>query len=138
VIRNHLIFGLLIATLTLANGCGVGDQTFPLVGAVTEIRIVGRNHEKLAAPISDRRLVSQIVAFVDTERQGWNAPLGGIPVPTIVAEFYDGDIFKGHFGAGRNFFETQRVGGFFSKNANPDQVEQFLQLLGVSKDQLNR
>jgi hypothetical protein len=138
VIRNHLIFSLLIANLTLAIGCGVADQTLPRLGPVTIIKIVGKSNEQLAAPISDQRLVSQIIAFVDADRQGWNAPLGGIPVPTIIAEFYDGDTFKGHFGAGRNFFETQRAGGFFSKNATPNHVEQFLQLLGVPKDQLRR
>lgn len=65
-------------------------------------------------------------------------PIDGIPVPRIIAEFYYGDTFKGHFGAGKGFFETQRAGGFYSKKADPNHVQEFLQLLGVPTEQLNR
>ena len=45
------------------------------------------------------------------------------------AEFYSGSDFKGSFGIGENFFESQRNGGFFSKSAAPSEVRRFLDLL---------
>lgn len=52
-------------------------------------------------------------------------------MPKVEAEFFDGQRFKGSFGVGENFFETQREGGFFSKTASSNGVREFLTLLNV-------
>ena len=82
--------------------------------------------------ITDPQQVSQIVAFVDSHRTGWTKPWQGIPVPAVTAECFDGTMFKGSFGAGNGFFETQREGGFFSQNASPSELHRFLDLTGVA------
>ena len=64
------------------------------------------------------------------------APWYGVPVPTIVADFYDGETFKGHLGVGSSFFETQREGDFWSKSAPRSEIQQFLSLVGVSEKQV--
>ena len=52
-------------------------------------------------------------------------------MPQVEAEFFDGQRFKGSFGVGENFVETQRDGGFFSKPASSNEVREFLALLNV-------
>ncbi len=46
-------------------------------------------------------------------------------MPIIEVQLFDGQAAKGSFGAGRNFFETQREGGFFSKRASPSEIHHF-------------
>jgi hypothetical protein len=50
----------------------------------------------------------------------------------VTVQFYDGAEFKGHFGVGRNFLETQREGGFFSQRVSSAEVRRFLDLVGVN------
>jgi hypothetical protein len=72
------------------------------------------------------------VAFVDGHRSGWEAPAGGVLVPEYVVNFYSGEEFRGHFGCGRNFFETQRDGrGFFLKDVGNEDVAEFQVLIGT-------
>jgi hypothetical protein len=108
------------------------SRTFPLLGTVTQIVITGRHNETLRT-IEDREQIQTIVTFVDKQRSGWGHPWAGIPVPRISANFYDGDTFKGHFGAGPSFFGTQREGDFASKSVSPEQCQAFLRLIGVDK-----
>ena len=46
--------------------------------------------------------------------------------------------FKGHFGVGKDFFETQRDGGFFSKDASPEDLRHFLEFTGVQRKSVDR
>lgn len=88
-----------------------------------------RDASNLSPKITDPARISQIIAFVDSHREGWHAPWYGIPVPSASVEFYDGTEFKGTFGVGKNFLETQRDGGFYSQDAAPGEVNEFLSLL---------
>jgi hypothetical protein len=110
---------------------GVPPRNFPSLGHVTRISVVGSDASKPLVMITDPKKISRIVMFVDSHRKGWEAPRYGIPVPAVTAEFFDGTEFKGHFGAGRGFFETQREGVFRSQDASPAEVHRFLALLGV-------
>lgn len=87
-----------------------------------------RDTSNLSAKIADSARISQIIAFVDSHREGWYVPWYGIPVPDVSVEFYNGTEFKGSFGVGKNFLETQRDGGFYSQDATPDEVSSFLAL----------
>lgn len=113
-------------------GCGFGShrtRDFPAVGQVTAITVKERDTSNLSPKITDSARISQIVAFVDSHREGWYVPSYGIPVPNESVEFYNGTEFKGSFGVGKNFLETQRDGGFYSQDATPDEVSSFLALL---------
>jgi hypothetical protein len=113
-------------------GCGFSShrtRNFPAVGQVTAITVKGRDASNLPPKITDSARISQIVAFVDSHREGWYVPWYGIPVPSVSVEFYNGTEFKGSFGVGKNFLETQRDGGFYSHDATPGEVGRFLALL---------
>jgi hypothetical protein len=109
-------------------------RDFSTLGPVTSVAIVGHGGTNELVKITDQQVVFQIVAFVDSRRTGWETPWYGIPVPTIRAEFFNGAQFKGSFGSGTNFFETQREGAFCSQSASPSDVRRFLDLLGVDED----
>lgn len=110
-------------------------RSFPDIGRVTTIIVSGTGASNLSKKITDSQRISRIVAFVDAHRSGWGTPWYGVPVPSVVVEFYDGTEFKGHFGVGKNFLETQRDNrGFFSQSVTSDQVTTFLELLAPRPD----
>jgi hypothetical protein len=121
---------LAIAAILLVNHTW-NRRDFSTLGPVTSVTVVGLDGSKELVKITDQQVVSQIVAFVDSRRTGWETPWYGIPVPTVTAEFFKGTQFKGSFGSGANFFETQREGVFCSQRASPSDVRRFLDLLGV-------
>src|ERR1700735_2679695 len=109
-------------------------RDFSTLGPVTSVTVVGPDGSKQLVKITDQQVVFQIVSFFDSRRTDWETPWYGIPVPTVTAEFFDGAQFKGSFGSGANFFETQREGVFCSQSASPSEVRRFLDLLGVGGD----
>jgi hypothetical protein len=109
-------------------------RDFSTLGPVSSVTVVGLDGSKQLVKITEQQVVLQIVAFVDSRRTGWQTPWYGIPVPTVTAQFFNGAQFKGSFGSGANFFETQREGVFCSQSASPSEVRRFLDLLGVGGD----
>jgi len=118
-------------------GCAKEERAFPKLGQVTRIRVVDNMSRELRPEITDRQKMDQIAEFVDARRSGWTKPWYGIPVPSVCADFYDGSSLKGHFGAGINFFETNR-NDFWSRNATPSEVQQFLDMVGVPREKIKR
>ena len=116
-------------------GCG-GHTThsFSALGSVTTISVKGRDPSHPSTKITDGQAITQIVAFVDAHRNGWDVPWFGVPVPMEVAEFYNGTEFKGSFGVGKDFLETQRDGRFFSQSATSGEASSFLKLLTPQPD----
>ena len=112
---------------------GCGGHGFPAVGSVTSatMSISASDGSKYLWTISDPEKLTQIVAFVDGRRTGWSKLWYGTPVPIVEVRLFDGDIHKGVFGVGKNFFETQREGSFFSKRASSSDVRDFLKMLDV-------
>jgi hypothetical protein len=118
-------------------GCTGRERAFPKLGQVTRIRVVDNMDRDLRPEIRDSRKIEQIAEFVDARRAGWTRPWYGIPVPSVCADFYDGSILKGHFGAGTNFFETNR-NNFWSRHAAPTEVQRFLDMVGVPLEKIKR
>jgi len=128
-VRALISFIPLMAALILF--CGCGGVSFPELKGVTRVE-VRTNHDELIKEISDPAQLRRLAAFVNSRRSGWETPLRGVPVPRHVVNFYEGEQFAGHFGCGDSFFETQRDSrGFFSRDATPEEVEEFRQLVGV-------
>jgi hypothetical protein len=118
-------------------GCANEERDFPRLGQVTRIRVVDNMDHELRPEITDRQKIDQITEFVDVRHSGWTKPWYGIPVPSVCTDFYDGSIFKGHLGAGINFFETNR-NNFWSRDATPLEVRQFLDMVGVPPGKIKR
>jgi hypothetical protein len=129
-----LVITLLAVTTIVLGHHKWNRRDFSTLGPVTSVTVVGLNGSKELVKVTDQQVVYQIVAFVDSRRTGWETPWYGIPVPTIRAEFFNGAQFKGSFGSGTNFFETQREGVFCSRSASPSEVRRFLDRLGVDED----
>jgi hypothetical protein len=129
-----VVITLLAVTAFVLGHSKWNRRDFSTLGPVTGVTVVGHDGSKELVKITDEQVVSQIVAFVDSRRTGWETPWYGIPVPTVTAEFFNGAQFKGSFGSGANFFETQREGVFCSQSASPSEVQRFLGRLGVDED----
>ena len=117
--------------VALALFCGCGGISFPELRGVTKAE-VRTNQNELIREISDPEQIRQLVTFVNARRTGWGDRFDGVPVPERVVNFYEGNEFRGHFGWGKDFFETQRDNrGFFSREANPEEVKEFRRILGM-------
>jgi hypothetical protein len=113
--------------------CSVGKRDFSPLGPVTtaELWVSASDGSKHIWKISDPGDLSRITAFVDSRRTGWGTPWYGVPVPIVEVEFFDGQKPKATFGVGRDFFETQREGAFFSKNASPSEIRGFYDVVNL-------
>jgi hypothetical protein len=125
------VVALLMAVSLLA--CGRNKRDFSPVGPVTtaNLWVSASDGSKYGFKISDPKDLSRIVTFVDSQRANWGTPWFGIPVPFVEVQLFDGQQTKGSFGVGKDFFETQREGGFFSKNTSPSEIHNFLDALNL-------
>jgi hypothetical protein len=124
----------------LLGGCfeGVPTKQPPPVGAVDEVHVTA-NGDGLhpIAIIDDPVRVKAIVSFVNARGSGWETSPFGVPVPAVNAQLYVEGKFLGKFGAGHNFFETNRGCGFCSRSASTEEVTEFLKLLDVDERYLD-
>jgi len=133
--RMKVIFkAVIFASLLFTQFSCSKTTSFPPVGKVTKIEVTNNMSTPLKK-ITEKNQIAKITAFVDKNSSGWGGfgDWAGVPVPKVVINFYDGEKFKGHFGVGANFFETQRNGDFMSQNASEGEREEFLNLIGIDK-----
>ena len=133
-----ILAALLVAAPLVA--CSGGKRDFSPLGPVTtaNLWISARDGSKYGWKISDPKDLSRIAAFVDSRRMDWGTPWFGIPVPIVELQFFDGQHPRGSFGAGKNFFETQREGGFFSKGASPSEIRAFFDAVNLDDATLKK
>jgi len=117
----------LLITLALS---GCETHSFPSLQNVTRIDVRTNLNAPIAA-VTDQSQIASVMAFVNARPDKWEAPWYGVPVPTVVANFYQETTFLGHFGVGANFFATHRSGDFFSRPASEAERREFMRLLGV-------
>ncbi|MGH9864275.1 MAG: hypothetical protein ACRD4H_02550 [Candidatus Acidiferrales bacterium] len=133
------IFVALVIALPLL-GCSVRKRDFSPLGPVTTANfwISASDGSKYGWKISDPKDLSRIVTFVDSQRTNWGTPWFGTPVPIVEVQLFDGQQAKGSFGAGKDFFETQREGGFFSKRASPSEIHSFFDAVDLDDAALKK
>ncbi len=131
------IVALLVVSVQMSS-CG-GAKTNPELGRVTRIEVRTNDRENIKTIVEPNQIL-RIVAFVDSQRSGWggDGDMFGVPIPRVILDFYEGETFKGHFGVGKGFFETQRVGDFASKSISEEEEQEFLSLVGISDELLQR
>ncbi len=129
----------LLMAVSLLACCG-GKRDFSPLGPVTtaNLWISASDGSKYGWKISDPKGISRIVTFVDSQRANWGTPWFGVPVPIVEVQLFDGQDAKGSFGAGRDFFETQREGGFFSKNVSPREIRSFFDAVSLDDATLEK
>jgi hypothetical protein len=126
----------LLMTLILSQpGCYRKISYRPL-GEVTKIVVMDQN-QKLKE-ITDREHIAQIVKEIDQKRHGWYMPIQGTPIPKIKLRFYNDEDYKGSFGIGMDFFWRNQRDGFDAKPATDEEIQTFLNTIGVDKKRLNR
>jgi hypothetical protein len=106
------------------------------VGDVTEIVIMDQN-QKLKV-ITNQEHITQIVKSIDQNRHGWYTPIQGTPIPKIKLLLYNTGGFKGIFGIGEDFFWTKSESRFDAKPASDEELQTFLNTIGVDKKRLYR
>jgi len=108
-------------------------RSFAPFAGVTRIKVFDAQGN--ATVINDPRRIASICAFVNRYVNHWGGAgdMFGVPIPGVKADFSAGPVFLGHFGAGANFFETQRDGDFASHSASVAEVSTFCRLVGGTK-----
>lgn len=122
--------------LSLSHQSCYQKASLPLLGDVTKIVVMDQD-QKLKE-ITDKEHIAQIVKAINQERHGWYMPIQGTPIPKIKLRFYNDEEYKGRFGIGEDFFETNRRGGFDAKPATDEEIQVFLNIVGVDKKRLYR
>ncbi|MGH9686701.1 MAG: hypothetical protein ACRD5K_06380 [Candidatus Acidiferrales bacterium] len=132
-INRAIVISVVSILATTLVDCGGRKRDFSSLGEVTvaNLWISASDGSKYGWKISDPKELSRIVAFVDSDRKDWSTPWLGIPMPIVEVQVFDGDQAKGTFGAGKDFFETQRDGEFFSKHASSNEIHNFFDAAGL-------
>jgi len=102
-------------------------RSFPVVEGTTRIDV--RTNLDSLGTVTDPARIAGVLAFVNARRTGWEQPWAGVPVGTLGVTFYRGRDVQGSFSVGPGFFETQREGDFFSRDATSQEITQFRALL---------
>jgi len=121
-----LTIGWLILAVAALAGCENG-RTFPPLHDIT--RLEARTNMDSLGSIVDARRVAAVVAFVNARRGNWKQPWAGVPVGTLGVTFFAGHEVRGSFRAGSDFFECQRDGDFFSRDATASEISEWRALL---------
>ena len=126
---------LSVASLASTAACqsSVPVPPFPDFGPAARVVVTGRGGGDTLAVLSapaDSARIAALVRFANVRNSGWARPWYGVPVPRVTVLFF-GTEFQGSFGAGPNFFETQRSGDFASRAATPTEISEFTRLLGI-------
>ncbi len=111
-------------------------MTFPLVGKVTTIEVVGPPastfpfKSKVKKIINGSR-VSKIVSFVDGHQSGWSSPdYHTMPAAGTTLVFYNGKTERRVFGIGTNFFSAHGKGDWVLKNVSQQEKQKLFGLIG--------
>lgn len=137
--RARGILAVLVIAMPLLASCGTKRDFSPL-GPVTtaNLWISASDGSKYGWRISDPKDLSRIVTFVDSQRANWGTPWYGIPVPAVEVQLFDGQHLKETFGAGKDFFEAQYQGGFFSKDVPAREIHSFFDAVGLDDATLKK
>ena len=122
----------LLVALTLSVTSACSGRSFPAVEGTTRVE-VRTNHDSLGT-ITHRERIAAILSFVNEHRTDWEQPWAGVPIGKLgVTLFRDREV-QGSFTVVDGFFESQREGDFFSRDAQPEVIARFRSLLAPYSD----
>ena len=116
--------------------------SFPLIEHATRVRVLiadqgerepGMSSSGLVGEFDDPVAVARLLQFVNARRDGFVHPPFGPPIPEVTIEILNGDELQSAFRSGPNFFQRAT---FWTRNASPSEVLEFLSLIGVDPARL--
>jgi hypothetical protein len=129
-----LTLPLVLFLITAQLGCKE-NFTYPELSNVSEIVVMDWGNP--LKKISDPSLISKVVEFINKRREGgWETPMSGFPSTKVKIQLYRDGQFIGSFGITKSSFSMQRGGRWDSKPATEQEVQDFLNLLGIDKAML--
>lgn len=120
---------LLLPALAIAACSG---HAFPAIECTTRIEV--RTNLDSLGTITDPDQIAAIVSFVNERAAGWQQPWAGVPVGTLGVTLFRNQDVQGSFSVGPGFFDTQREGDFFSRDATDEEIKRFRALLAPYTD----
>jgi len=128
---KKLAFACLCLFIAAVSGCA-GKTNFPPIDGASRIEIIANSNERLKT-ITNPQEIIVILAFINARCEGWGGirDAAGVPIPVVTLDFYAEEKFRGHFGIGSGFFETQRVGDSASRGASSKEQKKLASLLHI-------
>ena len=115
--------------LFILNGCA-GNETLPQQKRADEIRVEKIYPKEQLFKIEDQEKIDEIIAFINSKREGWGVPWFGPPVGKIYIHFYKEKKVNGNFYVGSNFFGRD-ITNFWSKPASRKEIQKLGELLNI-------
>jgi hypothetical protein len=131
IINKGAIFLTLLAVLFQINGCS-RISVFPSIGNTTEIVVEDAfASNKEIKKITDPATISQIVAFINSQEEGWRSPWYEPPIPKVRVVFYAPRQKLGTLSIGDDFLSS----GSYLKPASAEEIGRIFELIGLDKNQ---
>lgn len=126
---------LLFLLLSMQAACCRQSFSYPVIANVTKIEVTN-NAPAPVKEIKDDAQIDKIVRFIDERRSRWCAPrFGSLPEAEAMLNFYINNG-KGAIGFGDGFFVANISDGKYKIDLSEAEEQEFLKLLGVSKEQV--
>ena len=124
----------LMASVQVA--CCSQSFSYPVIVDVTEIDVTsGANNP--TREIKDGPQIERIVRFIDERRSRWCSPrFDSLPNPEATLYLYANDNRRSAIGFGAGFLVAEFADGKYKMDISGDEEQEFLTLLGVSKEQV--
>jgi len=124
-----------VALLIVLCGCDNRVPPFHDFTGVSRVHVMGLGGRDTLRTLLAPDSIAALLRFVNARNSDWGQPWSGVPVPKVTAYFFGAD-FQGSFGAGPDFFETQRAGTFASRVATSSELAEFARLVGVPRERV--
>jgi hypothetical protein len=128
LVTMKVTLGWIIVAVAALAGCEK-VRAFPPLHGIT--RVQARTNTDSLGTIVDSLRVAAVVAFVNARQGNWKQPWAGVPVSTLGVTFFAGREVRGSFSAGSDFFECQREGDWFSRDATASEIVEWRALLAA-------
>jgi hypothetical protein len=128
---NILLVSILTASFLVLFGCSKYTVKEPDTENIDKVLII-KDGNHCIIQIDDKEKIKRIIEFIEIQKvkKDWYKPSFGFPVPTYTIVLYDGNVRRGHFGVGENFFEVYNT---YYREYTLEEVERIYELIEVDE-----
>ena len=128
----------LFLVVSVQVACCSQSFSYPVIVDVIKIDVTSGANNPIRE-ITDGSQIERIVRFIDERRSRWCSPrFGSLPNPEATLYLYINNDGRGIIGFGDGFFVAEFSGGTYKMDISEGEEQEFLKLLGVSKEQIFR